>query len=377
MNPAALPSHMVCAPTVFAVGQMYQIFIPFNCEVIVRIRVGEREFCDESNGILRSGNPIHQIEVPMELLDAAKAYTVSYRVMLERKPYFPVSEEPVEMIFAFKPVTGDTIRIYHIADTHNMPELPQRAGAWFGDELDLLILNGDIPDFLDKVENFNTTFEIAAAVTGGHIPVVFARGNHDARGLLAERFADYTPTCGGHTYYTFRLGSLWGMVLDCGEDKDDTHPEYGGTVCFHDFRLRQTDFIRRTIQNRACEYAAPGVKHRIVVCHIPFTCRYTPPFDPDPGIYAEWTRLMREEIEPEVFIFGHHHVTEIWRKGSERDAYGQPCDAVVGASPVLSPDPEKRAFVGTALTLSEDGVHVVFSDHNGAVVSEADIARRA
>ena len=34
---------------------------------------------------------------------------------------------------------------------------------------------------------------------------------------------------------TFRLGNLWGILLDCGEDKNDDRPEYGGTICCHAF----------------------------------------------------------------------------------------------------------------------------------------------
>ncbi|MBO5269618.1 MAG: serine/threonine protein phosphatase, partial [Clostridia bacterium] len=77
---------------------------------------------------------------------------------------------------------------------------------------------------------------IAAGVTKGRIPVVFARGNHDTRGKYAERLANHTPTDNGRSYYSVRLGKLWMLVLDCGEDKNDDHAEYGHTMCCHAFR---------------------------------------------------------------------------------------------------------------------------------------------
>ena len=43
---------------------------------------------------------------------------------------------------------------------------------------------------------------LLGAVTGGRIPVVLARGNHDTCGRLAERFTDYFPANGKKTYYT-------------------------------------------------------------------------------------------------------------------------------------------------------------------------------
>ena len=114
-----------------------------------------------------------------------------------------------------------------------------------------MVLNGDIQDDSSKLENFNTIFEIAARLTNGEKPVVFSRGNHDMRGACAELFPDYTPTDNGNTYYTFRLGSIWGMVLDSGEDKDDSYKEYGHLVCCHGFRERQIEFtITRTLIQR-------------------------------------------------------------------------------------------------------------------------------
>ena len=49
-----IPVNMVANPTVFALKNTYQIFMPFSCEVIVWVKVGEEVYYDESNGILRS-----------------------------------------------------------------------------------------------------------------------------------------------------------------------------------------------------------------------------------------------------------------------------------------------------------------------------------
>ena len=275
-----LPEAMLACPTVFAIEDTYQIFMPFSCEVIVTVRVGTTEYYDDWGGIFRSNTGIHRVEIPMTELDTAKEYTVIYRKMIQRKPYFPVSEEPVEITFPFRPL-GDqkTIRVYHIADAHNLEEPVITAGRYFGDAIDLLVLNGDIPNHSGKVENFNTIYKIASAVTGGSCPVIFARGNHDTRGICAELFGNYTPTCNGRTYYTFRLGPVWGIVLDCGEDKDDSHEEYGHTICFHRFRQKETEFLRRVIANAETEYNAPVIKTKLVISHIPFTCVHEPPFD--------------------------------------------------------------------------------------------------
>ena len=371
-----LPNEMEAYPSVFAVNDSYQIFIPFNCEVIVSVIVGNNEYYDDSNGIMRSNTNIHKVEVPISELDTSGRYTLVYKKMIERKPYFPTSEEAKKLDFDFYPVKNNTnINIYHIADAHNIEEAVISAGSYFGNALDLLILNGDIPNHSGKIENFNTIFKIASSITKGSIPTVFARGNHDTRGIFAENFGDYTPTDNGRTYYTFKLGSLWGLILDCGEDKPDDHPEYGGTVCFHRFRQKETDFIRRVIVNSNTEYNYPDVKHKLVICHIPFTHIQEPPFDIEQDIYREWTRLLREEIKPDLLLYGHIHITEIWRKDSDKDAYGQPCHAIVGSKPKKAKEGNDHHFTGCGITLREKNIEVVFNDDLGNIVSKEYIER--
>lgn len=360
-----------------AAGKSYFIFVPFDDEVIMWVTVKDKTFYDDCNGIFRSNTRMHKVELPYEALDEAKEYTVHYIKMIDRRPYFPISEEERSITLPFRPVPTDReVNIYHIADAHNMVDEPISAGSYFGDKIDLLVLNGDIPNHSGDIENFNAIYEIAAAITKGSCPVVFARGNHDTRGIHAEDMPNFIPTINGKTYYTFRVGSVWGLILDCGEDKVDGHPEYGVTVCFHQFRLAETEFIKRVIENSKDEYEAEGVKHKLVVCHLVFTNTYDPPFDIEQDVYGEWARLLREEIKPELMLCGHEHHTSIYYKGCERDKKGQACPVIVGSRPRFA-NPEKgrpAGFVGCALTLNEDKTAtVVFNDHEGNIVKEEKI----
>lgn len=358
-----LPKHMLAYPTVFAVGKNYNIFVPFDDEVIMWVRVGDKVYYDDCNGILRSNTNMHKAELPMSVLDEAREYTVVYKKMIERLPYFPTSEDERELTVSFKPVKdGGDINIYHVSDAHNLVAEPVAAGSFFGDDIDLLVLNGDIPNHSGDVKNFNAICEIASGITKGRCPAVFARGNHDTRGIHAEDMPNYIPIHNGRTYYTFRVGCVWGMLLDCGEDKRDTNDEYGGTICFHNFRLKETEFIKDVIANADSEYNAEGVKHRLVVSHIGFTHIDKPPFDIEQELYGEWTRLMREYIKPDLLLYGHYHFVGISMPGCEFDGQGQPCPAIIGSKPIF--DKEKgNSFIGCALTLYEDGkTRVVFND---------------
>ena len=228
------------APAVFAVGNDYQIMVEVQDEALMYVTVGDATYYDASNGIMNSLNFIHRVTVPMEALDKAKEYTVCVRPIIKRKPYFTETDGILTFSYQFHPVPERGIRVYHISDAHNRIEMPVAAAKAFG-KLDLLILNGDVIDHCGNPEKFANIYEICSLLTGGSIPVIFSRGNHDMRGRFAEKFADYTPNQHGNTYYTFRLGNIWGILLDCGEDKPDTHEAYGHTVACHAFRKRQTD----------------------------------------------------------------------------------------------------------------------------------------
>ena len=360
-----LPSYLLTYPTVFAVGNEYQIFAPFSDEVIFWVKVGDRTYYDHCNGILRSNTNMHRVKLPMAVLDECGEYTVVYRKMINRAPYFPSSEEERWLTVPFCPVKSEgAINLYHISDAHNRVAEPIAAGQFFGDDRDLLVLNGDIPDHSGDVKNFNAICEIASGITHGEIPVVFARGNHDTRGIHAEDMPNYIPTQDGCTYYTFRVGALWGLVLDCGEDKADDHPEYGHTVCFHPFRLEETEFLRRIIANAEREYDAPGVNYRLVISHIGFTYIDQPPFDIEQDLYREWTKLVAE-MHPDLLLYGHFHRVQICPQGGDIDHQGQPCTAVIGSRPTPG------GFVGCGVTLHPDGsLRIVFNDEAGNILTD-------
>ena len=347
-------------PCVFAVSKTYQIMVWTEQNSIIYVKLGNKTYYDESNGILKSCNKVHRITVPAKELNLAKKYAVCEREIIERKPYFPEIKDTVETEIEFVPVKSASPRAYHIADAHNLCEEPIKAAKSFG-KIDFLILNGDIPDFSHQIEQFLVIYRIAGAITKGSIPIVFARGNHDLRGKHAENFAEYTPTYNGNSYYTFRLGNIWGLILDCGEDKNDDFDEYNGTICCHDFRQKQTQFIKDIIKNKNEEYLKQGVKTKIVICHIPFSLKYKSPFDIEQDIYGEWTRLLNRYIKPDIFISAHIHKMCVIKAGDEMDRLGLRTP-VITASDV---DINKKYFSGAGFIFSGGkNFRVVKTDSN-------------
>ncbi len=351
------------APAVFAVGKNYQITVPVSCETVMWVRVGEHCFYDDSNGILRSAKRIHKMTVPCEILDKAREYTICYRKIIKRKAYFSKTLGVKEEKFSFRPVGNERVVAYHVADAHNMIAEPVACAEKFRaevGEIDFLILNGDVPEDSGRIKNFDTIYEIAALITKGEIPVVFSRGNHDTRGIYAEQIAEYTPCENGNSFFTFKMGSVWGVVLDCGEDKSDTNEEYGNMVACSSFRKRETEFLEELSKNDEFEFGAEGVEHKIVVAHNPFTRRYNPPFNIEEDTFTYWAQLLKEKIKPEIMLCGHIHEFSVDMPGCENDAFGQPCPVVVGSQV----NKRKKVFEGSGFVFNKDNIEIIFNDAN-------------
>ena len=78
-------------PAVFAVDKNYQIMMPCEKACLFFVRVGNKYYYDESNGIMRSSNEIHKIEVPAKELDEAKEY--NFLGVCVNPCYVPLAKE--------------------------------------------------------------------------------------------------------------------------------------------------------------------------------------------------------------------------------------------------------------------------------------------
>ena len=354
-------------PAVFAVEDSYQIFIPVSAPTVMWVEVGCECYYHHSNGVLVSDTALHRITVPAGALDLAGEYTVCYRQMIERKPYFSVTGDIERVTFPFRPLPHGKFNAFQIADAHGMADAPVAAAEYFErtyGKIDLLILNGDVINHSGELEYFDIFFELNERITHGSAPVIFSRGNHDTRGIYAEKIADYSPTRNGESYFTFRRGSLWGIVLDCGEDKPDTHEEYGNTNCCHAFRKYETAYLKAVAEYG--EYLDESITHRLVIAHNPFTKKYRHPFNIEEELFAEWISVLNDKIKPDMLLAGHLHRLMTVHPGDEDDAYGQKFPTVVGSLPDLN----KKTFAGCGLIFSDKNIEVVFCDSEKTLEKE-------
>jgi len=346
-------------PTVCPVRDTYQIMVPVGCEIFLSVKIGENEYFSHVNGIRVSTAPIQRIIVPMEELDKAKKYTLVCRKVIKRKAYFTETEDAYEIEYNFRPVEKtEGIEIYHISDVHGWADNAIAAAQLLKKKYDVLILNGDIAEHSDTVEDLMVAYKIASAITKGEYPCIISRGNHDLRGNYAEKLADFMPGDNGKSYYTFRLGCMWCILTDTGEDKNDSSIEYGHSIACHQFRREETKMIEEAIENE--EYKADGIKYRFIISHVPFTTPKKEPFNIEPDLFKKWSQLLRDNVAPQLMLCGHEHKTYISYPGDEHDVLGHPCTVVIGSDVNY----EGEYYTGMGITINEDYADVVFNSNH-------------
>ena len=356
-------------PAVFAVHNNYAVTCLTEKNVLLCLEIGGKRYYDDSNGVIRCRERSHTVSVPIKALDESGKYSVVCRKVVKRLGDYTETLDEVRYDFAFKPVKcGEPINIYQIADAHQKPVFPERAAKFYGDELNLLVINGDTFDYLNKENDFDYLFRLIQNVTEGKIPVIFAKGNHDNRGAFAECLERFSPTFNGKSYYTFRLGEIWGVVLDCGENCVDESPEYGHTVCHHLFRVEETEFIERVIEDRKNEYEAEGVKVRVVISHAAINNVRCKPFDIERDIYGKWVKLINENVKPDFMMSGHLHITRFCLPGDELDTLGLDCPFIIGADPVGWQTGVLTDYIGLAVTIDGQKVKTAFTDSGSNVL---------
>ena len=371
MLPALPPEVFRAPPAVYAVGRNYCITLIPATRCVVWCRVGGNTYYDDFNGVFRSERLVHQVYVPADELEKAERYTVGYRCFAERLSDWNKPTAEGEVTVEFRPVKSEGPRFFLISDVHGRMESGIAAARAFG-KMDFLIVNGDMHGNCVTCESLLTDHFIAAALTRGEIPAVFLRGNHDMRGPWPERVEECIPLDGGKTYFTFRLGPVWGVALDCGEIRADEHEKHGGVVCCHAMRLRETQWLRELAGRGAEEFDAPGVKYRLAVSHVDFTDVLPPPFDIEEELYGQWTGLLREYIRPDCLLFGHQHKNYVTLPGSARDRFGQSAPAIVTGVPSKN-DPVDYSAAGIAL--SREFIDADYIDQTGRILQRVRIPR--
>jgi len=360
-----IPNSLVAGPAVFVGENEYQIVWETQQPSGAWVTVNGRVFADSLAGNLVLDRTAHKVRVPMEALDAAGGYEINWQHIMKYDVgtlYMKKGNHRAAK-YDFRPIDfSDGLQIYHLSDTHSRLQPGADTAKYWGDKLDLLILNGDIIHDINNPGGRSFGLRLAHEITGGTRPVLYARGNHETRGAQANNGMDRflgTPD-GERWYFTTRLGPLWIAVFDAGEDKDDGHEAYQGLAYFEEYRQRETRYFERVVANAATEFDAPGVEHRLLVSHIPVgrSGYYS-------QVQARWVALANQ-MNLDLALSGHNHAVTYYPPGSY-STLSYPL--LIGSRPAHI-DGADGIFLAAAVEFKDGGIKSWFTDQSHAVTRE-------
>ena len=302
-------NRFTCGAAVYAVEDEYQIVFSTSDNAIAWVEVDGTRYFDLYAGSMRSKDLVHKVCVPQNVLDEAGAYTVYAQQMIYRGPFGGYKGKILSQSYDFRPVNStDGLKYYTLSDVHGAFDGAIAAAKAQG-ELDFLVVLGDSVSMVERPKDANATSAMAAEITGGEIPVVYARGNHEIKGETAEELYKYVGSRDQEFYYTFSLGGVKGIVLDLGEDHDDDWWEYYETAQFDLYRDEQTMFLQRCID----EDFFADADYRMVLCHIPVPfVNYRHNHE---SYKNEWTALINQ-MDIDVMLCGHQHDLTVFAPGT-------------------------------------------------------------
>ena len=295
-----LGSRFTYKPVVYAVEDTYQIVFSTNHPAVAWVEVDGENYYDLYAGSMKSKDTVHKITVPQEMLDEAKGYSIHAEKMIYRGPFGGFKGKEISESYDFRPVnSSDGLVYYTITDAHHARKGAVGA-AQSVDNLDFLVVLGDSVGMTEYEKDAQFTNLLAHDVTGGEIPVVYARGNHEIKGAYGEELYKYVGSKNESFYYWFTLSDVFGITLDLGEDHDDGWWEYYGTDRFALYHDEQTRFLEELVAAKPYE----DYNYTLVACHIPI--QFVNSRKDHAEVKVAWTELLNQ-IEPDLAVYGHQH----------------------------------------------------------------------
>jgi len=296
------PCELTYGAVVYAVEDDYQIVFSTSDSAAAWVEIGGERYYDLYAGSMRSADRVHKVTVPQSVLDEAKGYTVCAQQMIYRGPFGGYKGETIWRNYEFRPVdTADGIQHVALSDVHEAVEAAASA-ATVRQNTDFVVLIGDLISMVETEKDAQLANELAHRITGGSIPVIYARGNHEIKGEYGELLYKYVGSRSEEYAYWVTLGTdVFAVVLDVGEDHEDDWWEYYGTAQFELYRDAQLQMLEEILESGAAE----DYRYRMAVCHIPVT------YVGSKGYFAEFCEAataLLNELDIDIALSGHKHV---------------------------------------------------------------------
>ena len=301
----------------------------------------------QNGGRIVGDRLIHSVRIPYKHLQD-NDYTVGGTRVVEQYSYGSRLGRTVKSgTYHFTAPKGDSAEYLLLSDWHSYTDRALEAVSYLG-HYDAVLLMGDAAagmDFEEEAAQFIVRF--GGELTRGAMPAVFVRGNHDTRGAFAASLPGYLGL--DSLYYTVSMNGVSFIVLDSGEDKADSHIEYGGMDDYAWQRLVQLEWLK-TVEVK---------DSRVVVLTHAWQVS-----EPEPEVSASaWDAFDRLGVR---FLFcGHQHQC---RALGEAEAEQAMLDAHPDLFGYIDGGIHGKNYVASKLTVTKDGVEIQAVDRSGAEV---------
>ncbi|MBR1565035.1 MAG: metallophosphoesterase family protein [Paludibacteraceae bacterium] len=209
---------------------------------------------------------------------------------------------------------------------------------------DFVFFNGDMLNSLpSESEIIDHMLSPYSQLFASKLPFFAVRGNHEYRNKYARHWFDYVQAGKNNDgYYAFTWGPCFFIVLDTGEDKEDSHAEYNGLLDCEAYRSSQVAWLETQLNSEERKKAA----FTVVFMHIPFysntsTARFS---------VGDCRRLfmpMMNDSHVDLVISGHTHKAGVINPDTSHSF-----PIVIGGGKDVTE--EKKTYCPAVITLKAD-----------------------
>lgn len=347
------PYKFASEPVVIDTGKEYSVVFATNDYGTAYIEYTyegkDYKITDNTAGRLNSDSKIHSVDVPYEHLKNNSYKVGSTRVVDEYSYGSRLGKTVVSKEYTFTCNESDDQTYLVISDWHAMLDKAYSAIEYAG-EYDAVILLGDSAPNVDfESDVIKNTVNFAGKVSGGTKPVIYVRGNHETRG----DYANDLPTALGldELYYTTDVGPYSFIVLDSGEDKVDSHREYGGLTDYASYRAEMVEWMK----------TATTANDKVIALSHAWQISTVE----EELCLSAWDELDR--IGTRLILSGHTHTCRLLSKdadGKEGEIFTAHPD-IIG---YMDGGKSGKNYIASKLTLSKDGFTIEAYDNLGQEV---------
>lgn len=230
----------------------------------------DKKATSDHNGLVDAFNTISSVQLSGLKPGTMYSYRVGSRETLPSKPNnLQMGPAIYSETYSFTTPASEPSRVSFlmINDIHDRPEsIPHLMKLAGQNPSDFVFFNGDVFNQQnDEQQIIDHMLLPATKAFASKSPFIMSRGNHETRGPFARDLGNYFTNRDEKFYSAFEWGPVYFIVLDTGEDKEDSDKEYTGLSAFDNYRKVQAQWLESVMQTKAFKKAT----YRVVLMHIP------------------------------------------------------------------------------------------------------------